>query len=158
MLTDQQVQVVGQPPWLAMPASGVPFNEVAYVALPAIGTEANVIRFVVPDGMNGAIVWIGNNFVGGGWVEGSGNVVWRIEADGVAIRNHENIVSSLGNPAAPSRTAPIRIHEGQVITLVIVNVNDPPLHPGIIVAGQQSGGRLSGWFYSLNEEAQGAWL
>lgn len=147
----QQVQVASQPPWLAMPASGIPYNEVNYVPLPAIGAEANVIRFVVPDGMNGVIKWIGNNFVGGGWVEGSGNVVWRIEADGMAIRNHENIISSLGNPSAPTETAPIRIHEGQVITLVVRNVN-------VAVAGQQSGGRLSGWFYSLNDEAEGVWL
>jgi len=151
MDTEQQVQVIGQPPWLAMPASGVPFNEVNYVALPAIGTEANVIRFVVPDGMNGAIRWIGNNLVAGGWVEGSGTVVFRIEADSVAIRNHENIISSLGNPAAPSETAPIRVHEGQVITLIVRNVS-------LIVAGQLCGGRLSGYFYSKEDEAEGVWL
>lgn len=149
--TAQVVRVASQPPWLAMPASGVPFNEDNYIALPAIGAEANVIQFVVPDGMNGVIDQLGNNFVGGGWVEGSGNVVWRIEADGVAIRNHQNIVASLGNPAMPSRTAPIRIHEGQVITLVVRNV-------AVVVAGQLSGGRLSGYFYSKADEAEEVWL
>jgi hypothetical protein len=148
---EQDVQITRQPPLFGMPASGIPFNEVNYVLLPAIAAEANVLRFVVPDGHNGVIVWIGNNFVGGGWVEGSGQVLWRIEADGVAIRNHENIISSLGNPAAPSRTMPIRLHEGQVITLVVRNV-------AVVVAGQMIGGRLSGCFYSLSDEVEGAWL
>ena len=39
---------------------------VNYVALPAIGAEANVISFQVPGGRNGIIRKVANNFVGGG--------------------------------------------------------------------------------------------
>ncbi len=149
--TTQLVQIQSQPPWLAMPANGEPFNQVGYVALPAIGAEANIFTFQVPEGRHGIIKWIGNNFVGGGWVEGSGNVLWRIEVDGVAVRNHEAIASSLGNPASPSETAPIRLHEGQIVTLIVRNV-------GVVVAGQLVGGRLSGWFYPVSDEVEEVWL
>jgi hypothetical protein len=140
-----------RPPWIEEPGSGEPFNYVNYVALPAIAAQAVILDFTVPEGRNGAIKWIGNNFVGGGWVEGSGAVVWRILRDDGFIKNHENLLGSLGNPASPSETAPIRIFENERIRLVIDNV-------AVVVAAQLAGGRLSGWFYPRDEEPEEAWL
>ena len=84
-----------RPPWIEEPGSGEPFNYVNYVALPAIGATAVILDFTVPEGRNGAIKWIGNNFVGGGWVEGTGAVVWRILRDDGFMKNHENLLGSL---------------------------------------------------------------
>jgi hypothetical protein len=145
------VAAATRPPWIEEPGSGEPFNYVNYVALPAIGATAVILDFTVPEGRNGAIKWIGNNFVGGGWVEGSGDVVWRILRDDGFIKNHENLLGSLGNPAAPSETAPIRIFENERIRMVIDNI-------GVIVATQLAGGRLSGWFYPRDEEPEETWL
>ena len=140
-----------RPPWIEEPGSGEPFNYVNYVALPAIGTTAVILDFTVPEGRNGAIKWIGNNFVGGGWVEGTGAVVWRILRDDGFMKNHENLLGSLGNPDEPSETAPIRIFENERIRLVIDNI-------AVIVAVQLAGGRLSGWFYPRDEEPEETWL
>lgn len=141
----------GLPVSLFPPANAVPFNEASYIGIPAIGANANVIQFQVPQGYNGVIKWIANNFVGGGWVEGSGSLVYQISADGAPFRNHEDIVASLGNPSAPSEIAPLRIFENQIITLSVQNVNLAP-------SGQFIGGRLSGWFYPIDEEPAESWV
>ncbi len=146
----QAVKQVLPPPYLQMPSDGVPFNEVDYVELPAIGATANIIQFTVPGGMNGVIKWIGNNFVGAGFTDGSGSLIWQITADGEPFRNHERIIGSLGSPASPSETAPLRVFENQIIRLTIQNV-------GINVAGQLCGGRLSGWFYAMQDDGENVW-
>jgi hypothetical protein len=137
--------------FLEMPADGVPFNEAAYVNLTAVGATAVILSFQVPQGYNGVIKWIGNNFVGAGWTEGTGALVYQILADGQPIRNMENIIGSLGSPASPSETAPIRIFEQQTIELVCLNVDVSPAGP----SGQLLGGRLSGWYYPVDYDTQG---
>lgn len=127
-------------PWLWQPSAGLPFNPTNYVALPAIAAQAVIVEFRVPEGHNGVINQMGNNFVGGGFVDGSGTVVWRLLVDGVPYPNFGTIIASLGNPAAPSFVGSVRIYEKQLVQLVATNV-------AIVVAGQLVGGRLSGWFF-----------
>lgn len=127
-------------PWLWQPAAGLPFNPTNYVALPAIAAQAIIVQFQVPEGHNGVINQMGNNFVGGGFVDGSQTIVWRLLVDDAPYPNFGNIIASLGNPAAPSFVGSVRLFEKQVVKLVVLNV-------AIIVAGQLVGGRLSGWFY-----------
>lgn len=150
-LEQLRAQILGLPPWLFPPANAIAFNEVNYINLPPSGTTATILSFTVPDGMNGVIKWIGNNFVGAGWIEGSGSVIWRVAADDAFVRNHENILASLGSPASPSETALIRILEHQTIQLQIDNIS-------VVIAGQLVGGRLSGWYYPLSEEEDTTWL
>lgn len=134
--------------YLEMPPDGTPFNEAAYVTIPAIGATATILTFQVPGGKNGSIKWLGNNYVGAGFTEGTGDLIWQLQADGQPIRNMEKIKGSLGSPASPSETAPIRIYESQTISLVCTNVN-------VVAAQQLLGGRLSGWFYPIEYDAQG---
>ena len=141
---------VQPPPYLQMPPDGIPFNEVNYVALPAIGATAVIVSFMVSPGMNGVIKWIGNNFVGAGFTDGSGDIIWQITADGQPIRNHQHIIGSLGSPASPSETPPIRLFENQLIELTVENVS-------IAVAGQLCGGRLSGWYYAMEDDGANVW-
>lgn len=133
-------QYANLPPWLWQPAAGVPLNPTNYVALPAIAAVAVIVQFQVPEGFNGVINQMGNNFVGGGFVDGSGTIVWRLLVDGAPYPNFGAIIASLGNPAAPSFVGSVRVFEKQVVQLVVQNV-------AIAVAGQLVGGRLSGWFY-----------
>ena len=137
-LADQALVVTS--PWVEMPPDGIPYNELGWAAIGAIGTTTIVIQFQVPTGNNGVIRWLGNEYLGPEFVEGNGEVVWQIWADGQPITNFENILGSLGSPSSPSETAPIRIYESQIISLVLENVN-------IAAAGQLLGGRLSGWYY-----------
>jgi hypothetical protein len=142
LLHSKVTQLVQKAAYLDMPEDGTPFNEVTYADLPAIGAQAVIIQFTVPQGSNGVIKWIGNNYVGAGWTEGTGDLVYQLLADGQPIRNFERIIGSLGSPASPSETAPVRIYESQVIQLVCTNVS-------ITVAQQLLGGRLSGWYYPV---------
>ena len=146
-LHDKFATLVEKQAFLEMPGDGVPFNQAAYVNLPAAGATAVVLQFTVPQGYNGSIKWIGNNFVGAGWTEGTGDLVWQLLADGQPIRNFENIVGSLGSPASPSETAVIRIYETQTIELVCENVS-------VVTSGQLLGGRLSGWYYPIEYDSK----
>lgn len=145
-----QLRVLQLPLHNYMPAKGTAFNRATYITIPAIGLTAAVLDFVVPDGKNGIIDQIANNFVGGGFVDGSGQIVWRVMLDDVPAPGLEEMIASLGNPAAPSRTAPVRIFEGQNIQLLVQNI-------GIVPAGQLIGGRLSGYFYPKDAEEKGIW-
>ena len=141
---------VRPPAYLEMPADGIPFNEVNYITLPAIAAEAAIVSFLVSPGMNGVIKWIGNNLVGAGFTDGSGSIVWQITIDGQPVRNHEHIIGSLGSPASPSETAPIRLYENTTVQLTVTNVS-------IAVAGQLCGGRLSGWLYAMEDDGPDQW-
>lgn len=134
-------QPISLPAHLYMPPDGLAFDYTAYVPLPAPApANGAVVQFTVPEGFHGVIKRVGNVFVGAGWTEGSGSLVWEILANGGVIRNYDNILASLGAVSNPAETAGILIYEQQVVTLQVFNVN-------LAVGGAQAGGRLSGWFY-----------
>ena len=147
-------QRIALPPWLYPPDQWTNLDLYGYVALPAIGAQANVLSFQVPLGQNGIINRVGNNFVGGGFNEGAGGVTWQILVDNApppGATNYDLILGSLGSPANPTPIAGFRIFENQVLTLVVKNVN-------IVVAGQLSGGRLLGYLYPREMEETNLWV
>jgi len=148
------VGVANLPVWLYPPADWENLDQFNYVALPAIGASANIISYTIPAGRHAVIQKIGNNFVGGGWVEGSGAVIWRILVDGFpapGATSYSSILGSLGSPASPTGISGFRVFENQVLTLVVSNVS-------IVVAGQVAGGRLVGYLYPKDSEAQGVFV
>lgn len=131
-----------------MPPSGKPFEFHGGVALPAIGAQATVLSFLVPRGNNGFIRRIGNIFVGNGFTDFSGAIVWQILLDqvkGTVAPNFDNIVASLGSVQNPSQIDGIHIMELSTVALVVKNIS-------LVVAGQLVGGRLGGSFHSIREE------
>jgi hypothetical protein len=133
-----------------MPDRGEEFQRAAYVAIPAVGASAIVVQFKVPEGRNGMINRLGNVFVGGGFTEGQGGIVWQVFQDftpggGVVAPDFDNIVASLGSVNNPSTLNGIRIKENQLVTLLAKNVS-------VVVAGQFIGGRLGGYFYPIDLE------
>lgn len=150
-----QVETV-RSPWVETPAGGQPFTflNAASVTLPAQGATVTVVTFTVPRRKNGVIEFIANQFVGGGWTEGTGELVWRITADGVPIQGYDNIIGSIGSLSNPGwlGTRPIRVYENQIIALTLNNV-------GIAApAGQALLGLFRGGFYSIEQEGQNTWL
>lgn len=130
-----------------MPASGKPFEFAAYVALPAIGAQATVVSFPVPKGQNGFIRRLANVFVGGGFQEGQGQVIWQLLLDlatggGIVAPGFDNIVASLGAVSSPPLIDGIHITEGHTVALIVKNIS-------IVVAGQFIGGRLGGAFHPI---------
>jgi len=132
--------LVSKPPWIERPASGEPFTPAESITLPAAGASAVIVEFVVPVGRSGVIKWIGNEFVGGNWVNGDGNLLWQILINGAAVKNFERIVMSLGTVQSPSEVATLRLRENDLVQFVIQNI-------GVPSAGQLVLGELRGWYY-----------
>lgn len=133
-----------------MPAEGEDFEAHGYVALPAVGASAVVVSLPIPEGRMAMVKRVANVFVGGGFQEGQGGVVWQILLDGtpglvapVVAPFFDNIVASLGSVSAPSTIDGIRVKENNLLQLIVKNVN-------IVVAGQFIGGRLGGYFYPID--------
>lgn len=132
----------------------------AYTTIPAIGATATILTFHVPIGRNGVINKVANNFVGGGWVAGSGDIVWRILVDGAAppgASNYQLIIDSLGSPANPVAIAGFRIFENQTLTVVVFN-NPAGINGGVPFANQLTGARLLGYLFPRDLEYLDLWV
>lgn len=137
------------PPYIYPPAEFEPIETGSvYIPIPAIGDVATIIQIQIPEGHNGIITHMANNYVGAGFTEGSGQIVWQIARDGAAVDGYDyaSVLGSLGSPANPTRhPSGFRVFESQKITLSVKNVS-------IVVAGQLTGGRLMGWYYPKEYE------
>lgn len=125
------------------PPDSLSFDPTAYIALPAIGATTAVLTFTVDDGFIAVIKTLGNVFVGTGWTEGSGALVWQLLDNNAVVRNYDNVISSLGSVQQPQPIGGgggVLIQEGHVVTLQVNNVS-------LAVGGAQVGARLGGWFF-----------
>jgi hypothetical protein len=133
-------------PWLKPPPDAESFHVGAGIIIPAIGaTFTPVVSITVPPGRNGVIKWLANKYVGQGFTDFSGALIWQIlrnPGSGLtaAERNYENILYSIGDTEHPTKISPIRIFENDVIQLVIQNVNIPP-------NAQVIAGLFGGYYY-----------
>jgi hypothetical protein len=144
------IEIVRLPVSNFMPDRGEEFRRAAYVAIPAVGASAIVVQFKVPEGRNGMINALANVFVGGGFTEGQGGIVWQLFQDftpggGVVAPDFDNIVASLGSVNNPAKLNGIRIKENQLVILLVKNVS-------VVVAGQFIGGLLGGYYYPIDLE------
>lgn len=158
--TGNPMDVSSVPVWIWPPSQWENIDQIAYALLPAINATVTIITYTVPAGRNGVIKKIANNFVGGGWTEGTGDLLWRIFVDGApppGATSYDSIPASLGSPASPTEIAGFRVFENQVITLVAFNNGAGP-SGGVVVAGQRVGGRLMGWLYPREQEIDGLWI
>lgn len=130
------------PPWVQPPQDSLSFDEAGTVALPAPpSADTTVLEFLVPEGYDGVINALSLNFEGGGFVNGSGDIVWRILIDGRAQRNYSNITSQKGTTELP-RTIQggIRVFSGQTVMAVVNHVSNVGLNGDVVAT-------MGGWFY-----------
>jgi hypothetical protein len=149
-----EVRITSLPPWIFPHANSIHYDSAADILIPAVGVEAPIVQFTVPKGQNGVIKTIANALIGGGFTDGSGDLVWRILQNNQAVRGKENMLNSLGSVANPSQIGGggfIRILENDLIQLTVLNVAVPP-------AGQLIAGRLSGWFYPKDQDPPEIWF
>jgi hypothetical protein len=145
---------IALPHWIAMPRNGQSFHYGGWITTPAATGDDSVdgtaiVSFSVPPGHNGVINRIANQAVTGGFVDGSGALIWRILQNGQAEPNYEAILGSIGVVANPADIAPIFIFENNLILLTVDNVS--------LAAGSAIQGLLGGWFYpkELDESLEG---
>lgn len=138
----------GIPPWVQPPQGHLPFLDHAALAVPGPPGPAAagvVLTMNVPQGYDGVINAISNNYVAGGFVSGSGDLIWRILADGRAIRNFNNIIVEFGTLQIPRVVDGIRVFSGQAITYTIN-------HPANAALGGNTVCTLKGYFYPRTVE------
>jgi hypothetical protein len=135
------------PPWVTMPDGGFPFSSNGTINTPAIGSGfVDVIgpngqyQFQVPNGYDGVIRRLTCFYNGGGFISGSGALIWRILQDGQAVRNYDNILVQLGVMPFPGETEGIRISSNQTIQFQVDNVS-------LAGVGTQIFCFFGGWFY-----------
>ncbi len=144
------------PPWVDPPAGSQAFQyfQPAALGIGVIGSGVQiVISFQVPPGRNGVIDAIANQYIGGGWTEGSGNLVWQILLDGYPVQGFDNIISSLGTTALPGDLKVRRqivVRENQTVQLTASNI-------GVAGNGYLLG-MLAGYFWPLSQQDESLWL
>ena len=98
-----------QKPWTAMPKEGRRFKPIATASIasvtPFTGLDVQVMAVRVPTGYNGVIADMVCEVVangGTGFVDGSGDITWRLAADGRFLRDQGNLKVTVGSLTNPS--------------------------------------------------------
>lgn len=90
------------PPYLVQPPQGRQFSEINSIALPAAdGLDYLVASFRVPTGYEGVITSVVNLYTGAGFVEGSGDLTWRVRLGRRWARNFGQVLTTMGSLTSP---------------------------------------------------------
>ena len=93
---------------------------VAGITTPANnGLDNTVFSFRVPDGYVGVIDALSHNYTGGGLVQGSGDLTWRITIDGRAVKNYDAITVEFGSPQQRLQISGIAVEPSQTVAYVV---------------------------------------
>ncbi len=133
-------------PWVHMPALGEQFNIVASIECPAAdGVDNTIQSFTCPVGYEGALWAVAHGYVGTGYIEASGDVLWRISINGRYPRGFDSIPLQLGSHFGPwSLPAPIRFGASETITYTVAVPNGSAVATG---AGNYVFGVLAGYIW-----------
>lgn len=127
--------VYDKPPYLVMPPQGNQFQQTGAVTLPGVAaTNTLVVQWRVPVGYDGVITSLINFWSGGAgtFVEGSGDIVWRVQINRRWVRNYGNITTTLGSLTTPCQLfrGGIRIYANELITYYVSHAANAGLTGG----------------------------
>jgi hypothetical protein len=117
------------PPWVKMPKEGRRFKPnptlLVSTAVPFTGLSVNVLTERVPYGYDGVIEDVVCEVVadaGTGFTEGSGDITWRLSADGRYLRDEGNLTITVGSLITPSPVGRgmIRVFSGNLLKFDVV--------------------------------------
>lgn len=133
-------------PWIHMPALGEPFNLPASIVCPVNdGTDTSIQTFTCPVGYEGALWGFAHGYEGSGYIEASGDVLWRISINGRFPRGLNSIPLQMGSRFGLwMLPAPIRFKANETITYT---VNIPVASAVATGAGNFVFGVLSGYIW-----------
>jgi hypothetical protein len=127
-------------PWITPPEGHLSYDSRSKVALPAVGGNAIIVTIQSPEGYDGVINQYSWNFLGGGFVQASGDIVVRLLRDNAPIRNYDNVTVEAGTIGIARVVNPIRVYSRQIIQLQVLHVANGLL-AGDVVAS------LAGYYY-----------
>lgn len=141
-----------QCPWLglwdgaSMPHGAVEYLERGVVVTPVPG-EVLVVDTTVPLGYESMLYGLVLHYTGTGFVEGSGDIIWRVRLGNRWMRNYGNTLFSRGTPEQPFHLADHeRVRSGARMQ---VWVNVPNLSGAIQVGLSNIVCALQGWHYPV---------
>jgi hypothetical protein len=136
-----RIQQEIKPWWLDFPRDGRYFDRSGIIATPALGSSlTTVLSFTAEPGWDGVIRAISQNYTGGGFVQGSGDLTWTIRRAGAVEVEYNAKAFELGDVKDPTETE-IIFHENELIEyLVSVSAT-----AGIPIAGTFIICRMKGW-------------
>ena len=104
----------GLPPYIQPPKNSVRRQPGGQFTIPIgpDGTDQLVFAFEMPYGYDGIIIELSNFWNGTGFVEGSGDITWRVKIDRRFIPDFDTILTTRGVPQFPADV------EGQGIPLL----------------------------------------
>lgn len=130
-----------------------PYYVTNAIALPAIGTQAVVVQRPIPYSKNSFLWKLGVDYVGAGFIEGSGALIYRVFRNFAltrTVKGFANLTASMGAVNNPLEISPVQLYEGEWVSIVVVNVS-------LNVGGAQLVGVLHGWDYPRSEEDGARW-
>lgn len=138
-------------PWEAdfgsLPALAVPFKSIHSIPTPlASAGDVLVTRVIVPTGYDGLLSAIFWRYNGINFVEGSGDIFWRVRANQRYVKDLGNVGFTLGSSATPlPMTEGQQLQSGQAVSIL---VNVPNVSGGIQTGGGSTvSGGLIGFFW-----------
>jgi len=133
-----------EPPWVKQPLQGQRYSKISSIPLPAAsGTDVQVLSFQVPVGHDGVIISNVNLWTGTGFVEGGGDLTWRVQINRRYAKDYGAINTTLGSLTTPYaiNSGAIRLQSGQIVRYLVNHAATSALVGGRIVCA------LFGWFY-----------
>jgi hypothetical protein len=131
-------------PYNTPPEGNAPFNEVGSVDGPGTaGSTPILLSFIVPQGWDGVIRHIINEYTGNNFINNSDQLVWALRVNGLYIKGYQNIQSQFtGSTNGATITPGILVKSGQLIE-IICSV-DPVFVPS---GGSQIIAGVDGFYY-----------
>jgi hypothetical protein len=133
------------------PELGKEFWRRGVIPTPAIiDGDVQVMSLRVPDGYNGLIYGISCRYSGAGFVDGGGDIEWRLQVGPVWVRDMGRVLFQLGSPNQPLQLSDhIRVRSAQTIRWIV----NAPNGSGVIVPGlTRITCTIQGWFYPMNRK------
>lgn len=99
----QSCEMVEMPGGYMMPAEGREWYERASIITPAINPAPGqlVLDFLCPVGYRGLLYGITNLYLGTGFVQGSGDLIWRLQIGNAWVKDMGNMLYMLGAVGQP---------------------------------------------------------
>lgn len=139
-----------QPPWQVMPSNGLEYRYPFSGTLASIsggppfdGSDTVIGSWRVQAGFDGVINHFICGFTGDGFLDFSGDIVWRVLVDNRYVKNLGNVTNTYGDFATQMLIPGYgwRLISGQTVSVIVAIANGASVSDGIVTAG------LFGWTY-----------
>jgi hypothetical protein len=130
----------------AIPEQSVPFNQTGSLLTPATAAgDQTVLSFRVPSGYDGLLTALYWGYTGTGFLQGSGDLVWRVRRNQVYLNDLSNVLYAFGSSIQPAPlTQGALLKSDQLVSLV---VNVPNLSGAIQIGASFVFGGLIGFWW-----------